>query len=159
MIAAKNSHVTNGASRHALTPLEAQHSIRRLKRLAKAMDTAFRIPFTNRRIGFDSLIGLVPGIGDLATTTVSAYIVREAMKFGVSKRTVARMVTNIVIDMVLGSVPLIGDLFDFSFKSNTKNVKLLEDELPDLRDTPSELLNPDCHDPNEAPRKPFWHEI
>ena len=93
------------------------------------MDSAFRIPLTRRRIGLDSLIGLVPGIGDAATATVSAIIVREAIRLGVRKRTTIKMLTNIVVDLLLGSVPLVGDLFDAAFKANTKNVELLEREL------------------------------
>lgn len=107
----------------------AARSLQRARRLATVMDSAFRVPLTNRRIGFDSLIGLIPGIGDIATTAVSAMIVREAMRIGVSKRTLGLMVANIGVDMLIGSVPLLGDIFDFAFKSNMRNVDLLEREV------------------------------
>lgn len=123
------SRIANATDRSTVTPSDAKRSIHRMKRLARTMDSAFRIPFTNRRIGLDSLIGLIPGVGDVATTAVSAIIVREALSLGARKRTVARMLANIGLDTLLGTVPLVGDLFDFAFKANTKNVEILEREL------------------------------
>lgn len=106
-----------------------QMKVARVKRLAKLMDSAFRIPGTSRKFGLDSLLGLIPGVGDVATTAVSGIIVQEAVRLGVRKRVLAKMVWNIVVDAAVGSIPLVGDIFDFAFKSNTKNVAMLEREL------------------------------
>lgn len=112
---------------------EQEQTIARLKRLAGWMDSAFEIPGTSYRIGLDSLIGLVPGIGDLITSVVSAEFVRQAIKMGARKRIIAQMVGNIGLDLLVGAVPLLGDIFDVAFKSNSKNAKLLENEF--LRET------------------------
>jgi len=108
---------------------DATETLRKMKSLAHVMDTAIRIPGTRRRIGLDSLVGLIPGVGDAASAAVSSLIVHQAFKLGARKRTLARMLRNIGVDMLVGAVPLVGDLFDFAFKANTKNVALLEEEL------------------------------
>ena len=114
------------------TPDEA---IGRLKWIAEWMDSAFRIPGTNRRIGLDSLIGFIPGVGDAITGLVSAEFVRQAIVHGARKRTIFKMAVNILIDTLVGSVPFLGDIFDFAFKANSKNVRLFEEEftLPDVQ--------------------------
>jgi hypothetical protein len=89
------------------------------------MDGLFRIPGTGWRFGLDAIVGLVPGIGDTATTLVSLYILAAGVRYRVSKATLLRMGTNIAIDYVLGSIPLVGDLFDAVWKSNQMNVELL----------------------------------
>ena len=104
-------------------------TINRLRSLAQWMDSAFKIPGTSRTIGLDSLIGLIPGIGDAITGIVSAEFVRQAIKMGARKRTILKMTGNILLDLFLGSVPLLGDIFDFAFKANTKNIALLQREL------------------------------
>ena len=117
-----------GDMRHALTPMQRQ-TIERLRWTADWMDSAFRIPGTKRTIGLDSLVGLLPGIGDTITGLVSAEFVRQAYLMGARKRTLLRMTRNVLVDMVLGSIPLLGDVFDFAFKANSKNVELLEKEF------------------------------
>lgn len=106
--------------------------MRRLDRLAAIMDDRFRIPFTNLRFGMDSVVGLVPGVGDAATTAVSALIVHQAWQAGVPQTLLARMAGNVAIDAVLGAIPLAGDLFDFSFKANRRNVWLLRQHFATL---------------------------
>jgi hypothetical protein len=103
--------------------------IKRIRTLAKLLDNAFGIPGTNWRFGWDSLIGLVPGGGDLATALLASYIVAEAAKLGVPRRTLWRMLANVAIDMAGGAVPFAGDIFDFAFKANRKNLKLVEKHL------------------------------
>ena len=105
------------------------HRMRRLERVAHLLDSAFAIPGTRYRVGWDSLIGLIPGVGDVATTLVSAWIIHQAYQIGASKVTLARMVGNSGLDMLLGVVPLAGDLFDATFKSNQKNLALLRRHL------------------------------
>lgn len=96
-----------------------------LKTLAKLMDNAFQIPGFRFRFGLDSILGLVPGLGDFATSLVTFYILQEAHRRGVSKPTMARMGFNILVDWLIGSIPLAGDVFDVWWKSNHRNVQLL----------------------------------
>ena len=102
-------------------------------RLADWLDARFRIPGTNWRFGLDGLIGLAPGIGDTLTTLASLYLVAEAWRLGVGKRTLARMIANVAIDSVIGAVPVAGDLFDFVWKANRRNIALLERDLHKAR--------------------------
>jgi len=89
------------------------------------MDSAFEIPGLKLRFGLDAILGLLPGIGDLATSFVSLYILQEAQRRGVSRVTLTRMSFNILIDWLVGTIPLLGDAFDVVWKSNQKNVALL----------------------------------
>ncbi len=110
-------------------PADQEARIQRIRTLARLLDNAFGIPGTNWRFGWDSLIGLVPGGGDLATALLASYIVAEAAKLGVPRRTLWRMLANVAIDMAGGAVPFAGDVFDFAFKANRKNLKLVEQHL------------------------------
>ena len=94
-------------------------------RLADLLDTKFVLPGTNWRFGLDSIIGLVPGIGDLVTTGLGAYIIYRARELGAPGWLIARMTANLAIDGVIGAIPLVGDVFDFAFRSNAKNVRML----------------------------------
>ncbi len=105
--------------------------LKRVRALAKLLDNAFRVPGTNFRFGWDQIIGLVPGAGDVATGLMAAYIVTEAAKLGVPRRTLWRMVANVGIDMAGGAVPFAGDLFDFAFKAHRRNADLLRHHLQD----------------------------
>ena len=96
-----------------------------LERLGWLMDDLFRVPVLGGRFGLDALIGLVPGLGDTATTLVSFYILAAAVRHGVPKITLLRMGLNIGIDYLFGSLPILGDLADAWWKSNTKNIDLL----------------------------------
>lgn len=97
----------------------------RLDMLASLLDTAFVVPGTNIRFGFDALIGLLPGIGDVLTTAVSLYIVHEARQLGAPWHIVSRMLANVALDGVVGAVPLLGDAFDVMWRANRRNVALL----------------------------------
>lgn len=97
-----------------------------LERYEVWLDSKFSV--MGMRFGLDGLIGLVPVVGDVATTGVSAVFVADALKSGARKRTLARMLANMGIDFAVGSIPLVGDAFDFAFKSNTKNLRLLKAE-------------------------------
>ena len=89
------------------------------------MDDLIRIPGINWRFGLDALVGLIPGFGDTATSLVSFYILVSAVRYRVPKVTLLRMGLNIAVDYLLGSLPLVGDLFDAWWKSNRMNVALL----------------------------------
>lgn len=103
-----------------------QQGLEQLRRLAKLMDAQFRIPGTDIRFGLDGLVGLIPGAGDMATFAVSGYMLWMMATKGASGFLLARMVLNIVIDLLLGSIPFIGDIFDVAFKANMRNMKLME---------------------------------
>ncbi|SEL14701.1 DUF4112 domain-containing protein [Halomonas daqiaonensis] len=98
---------------------------KRVHRIARLMDSSVRLP-GGFRIGVDGLMGLVPGVGDLAAAGVSFYIVVQAAHAGVPARGLARMVLNIMLDAVVGAIPVLGDLFDFAFKANLRNTKLMD---------------------------------
>ena len=93
------------------------------------MDSSIRIPVIGKKIGWDAIIGLVPGIGDLAGAVISGYIVVSAAKLGVPRGAQARMVANIGLETLIGAVPLVGDLFDMAFRANLRNVALIERHL------------------------------
>lgn len=98
-----------------------------LDRLGWVMDDMFRIPVLGWRIGLDAIVGLIPGLGDTTTSLVSLYILGSAVRYRVPKITLLRMGLNIAIDYVLGSLPLVGDLFDAWWKSNQMNINLLRE--------------------------------
>ena len=97
-----------------------------LERLAWLMDDLFRVPVLGSRFGLDALIGLVPGLGDTSTALVSFYILAAAVRYRVPKITMLRMGLNIGIDYVFGALPVVGDLADAWWKSNRKNLELLQ---------------------------------
>jgi hypothetical protein len=99
--------------------------LRRMRGLARLMDTALRIPGTRFSFGADSVIGFVPGVGDFAGAAISLYIVNEARRLGVPNDKLFKMLVNIGFDAAAGSVPLVGDLFDVYFKSNRRNLDLV----------------------------------
>jgi hypothetical protein len=105
-----------------------------IERLAYIMDRSIPIG-GGYSIGLDPIIGLVPGIGDLIGTAVSGFIIYQAQQAGVPKATVGRMMINVAVDALLGAIPLLGDLFDFAFKANQKNLELYRDAMTGMRDT------------------------
>ena len=97
----------------------------RLDALAKLLDVAFILPGTNIRYGIDGLIGLIPVVGDIITTAISLWLVREARALGAPWYLTARMLGNVAVDGVVGMVPLAGDAFDVMFRANMRNMRLL----------------------------------
>ena len=108
-------------------------SITRLRSLARLMDAQFKIPGTNFRFGLDGLLGLIPGAGDLSTFAVSGYMVMILAQNGASGFVLARMVLNILVDAIFGSIPILGDIFDVYFKANLRNIKLMEEHYVEGR--------------------------
>jgi uncharacterized protein DUF4112 len=100
--------------------------LQRLKRLSRLLDTAIGIPGTRYRFGLDAIVGLVPGIGDAIGAIFSSYIIFQAARLGVPSLTIARMIGNVVVDTIVGEIPLLGDLFDVGFQSNIRNLSLIE---------------------------------
>jgi len=114
------------------TPVVNTHEpaqVGHLRALSRLLDNAFVIPGTGYRFGLDALIGLVPGLGDAVSAVFSSYIVLQASRLGAPKAVVSRMIANIAIDTVVGWVPILGDLFDVAWKSNVKNMALLEEHV------------------------------
>ena len=103
-------------------------SRKRLEKLAWLLDNSIRLP-GGFRVGLDGLIGLIPGVGDVIGAALSSYIVLEAAKLKLPFRLLARMTLNILIELVVGIVPIFGDMFDFAFKANLRNVRLLNEYL------------------------------
>ena len=105
--------------------MEREAEIRRLENLADWLDSRFVIPGTTIRFGLDSLLGLIPGLGDGVLALPSVYLILSAHRMGVSGLVLVQMIANVVIDMLLGTVPVLGDIFDVGFKANRRNVALL----------------------------------
>lgn len=105
---------------------DPQTRLTHLRQLARALDTAVRIPGTNVRFGLDALVGLIPGVGDVTTGLASVFVILSAAQMGVPPAVLARMVLNVAIDTGVGVIPLLGDFFDVGWKSNTRNVALVE---------------------------------
>jgi hypothetical protein len=98
---------------------------RRLRRLAKLMDSAITVPGLGLRIGADAVIGLVPGIGDAAGALIGGYLIYEAHRLGAPKGALARMVFNLLLDTGIGAIPIAGDIWDLFFRSNDRNMQIL----------------------------------
>ena len=109
-------------------PVENPAHLRHLRRyavIARLLDAQFGVPFTKWRFGLDGLLGLVPGAGDIATAIVGAYGLVVAYKLGAPASIHVRMVVNLLLDAGIGTIPIAGDLFDFAFKANLRNQRLL----------------------------------
>ena len=106
--------------------LTREQRLARLDALAKLLDVAFILPGTNIRYGIDGLIGLIPVVGDIITTAISLWVVREARALGAPWHLTTRMLGNVALDGVVGLVPLAGDAFDVMFRANVRNVRMLQ---------------------------------
>ena len=104
---------------------DTDERLRWVERVAHLMDSQFRLPGTRFRFGLDPLLGLLPIVGDLSTTAVSVALLLTMLRHGASGAIVVRMALNIFIDTIMGGIPLIGNVFDFAYKSNERNVALL----------------------------------
>lgn len=100
--------------------------LKRMRQLSQLLDGAIVIPGTKRRIGLDPILGLIPGGGDTVSAALSAYIIIEAAQMGLPRAALMRMVTNIAIDTVVGTVPVFGDIFDVFSKANLRNMQIVE---------------------------------
>ncbi|MGF1513274.1 MAG: DUF4112 domain-containing protein [Elainellaceae cyanobacterium] len=120
-------------------------TLNRIRRFSRLMDTAIGIPGTKFRIGLDPIIGLLPGVGDLATTGLSVYVLVMAARFRLPMPLLRGMIFNVALEAVLGSIPVVGDVFDAFFKANIRNLAVLEQHLqesaPELQAADSENLS------------------
>jgi hypothetical protein len=112
-------------------PEKLLHSnrVNRLRRLSHLLDNAIPIPGTGYRIGIDPILGFLPGGGDTVAGALGAYIIIEAARMGIPRQVVGQMVGNIILDSLLGIVPVLGDFFDVGWKANVRNIALLEKHL------------------------------
>jgi hypothetical protein len=103
--------------------------LKRMRQLTKLLDNAIAIPGTKQRIGLDPLLGLIPGGGDTVSAAFSGYIIIEAARMGVPRSALIRMVGNIILDLVVGAVPFVGDIYDTVAKANVRNMQIVERHL------------------------------
>jgi hypothetical protein len=103
--------------------------IEQLDRFATWLDSSIHIPGTPWRIGWDGIIGLIPGVGDLAAASLSGYLIYRAIRLGASASVILRMLFNLLLELIIGAIPVLGDLFDFAFKANQRNMKILRSHL------------------------------
>lgn len=113
----------------------AQLSMERLNRFAWLLDNSIPIPGTRYRIGLDPLIGLVPGIGDTIAALLSMIIIGEAARARLPASILARMTFNVALEVLIGAIPLVGDIFDMTWKANARNARLMEQYLTSSRST------------------------
>jgi len=101
--------------------------IRWIERIANLLDSRFTFPGTKYKFGLDPIIGLIPVIGDLSGMVVSAFLIASLAKRGGSKKVIILMTLNVLLDTVIGSIPILGSIFDFGFKANTRNIRLVKE--------------------------------
>ncbi|MCT7986930.1 DUF4112 domain-containing protein [Laspinema olomoucense] len=113
-----------------ITPTDRKlKTLKRLRSLSHLLDSAIRIPGTPFRFGLDPLLGLLPAGGDIAGALLSAYIIFSAAQLGVPRESLVKMVSNILLETLIGTVPIVGDVFDATWKANVRNMELLETHL------------------------------
>ncbi len=128
------------AIQYKVSPTIGQNrALKDVEYLAKWMDSRFRIPGTNFRFGLDGIIGLIPGAGDLSTFAVSSYMLLIMARNGASGFVLAKMVMNVLVDAIVGSIPFIGDLFDLAFKANMRNLRLMQEHYREGRHSGSAM--------------------
>ena len=103
-------------------------ALEQVRRLARQLDTSIQLP-GGMRIGWDAILGLVPGVGDWAGALLSSYIILQAVRLGASREVLLRMVGNVALETMVGAVPFLGDVFDAAWRANTRNVRLIEEHL------------------------------
>ena len=99
--------------------------VQSVEKLARLMDSRFNIPGIPIRLGLDTIIGLIPGIGDTIGLSISGYIIAQSKRVGVNRTTIYKMIANVFIDWLIGIVPILGDLFDWGWQANNRNAGLL----------------------------------
>ncbi len=124
---------TQGVTRlRRLTPGQASR-LEALRKVARLLDSALPVPGTSARFGLDPILGLIPGLGDLVSPLFTLGVILQAREIGVPGVVLLRMIFNVAIDTIVGLVPIVGDLFDFAWKSNNMNLALLEQHAEEVR--------------------------
>ncbi|WP_236739092.1 DUF4112 domain-containing protein [[Phormidium ambiguum] IAM M-71] len=114
---------------NTINTLERLATLNRIRKFTYLMDSAFRIPVIGFRFGLDPIVGLIPGAGDIVSTAFSAYLIYLAARFRLPPQIFRQMIFNVALEAVIGTVPLVGDIFDAFYKSNIRNLALLEKHL------------------------------
>ena len=104
---------------------DREEACRRLQRIAKLMDSQFRVPVIGLRFGADAILGLIPGFGDIVTGAIGAYLIYEAHRMGIPRSALLRMIANIALDTAIGTIPVAGDICDVFFRANNRNMQIL----------------------------------
>lgn len=112
-----------------------ERELARLRTITRVMDEAIGLPGTRFRIGLDGLLGLIPGVGDALSAGIAGYAIIAAARLGAPRSVLARMAGNVVLDTLAGAIPLLGDIFDFGFKANRRNLRTLESFLAEPQRT------------------------
>ena len=119
------------SSSDAATEADVERRVERVRWFARLLDESIELPVVNYRVGLDAIVSLIPKGGDLVAMLASLLIVVESYRLGAGQLTLARMLLNIGIDTVVGSLPVVGDFVDFAWKANMKNARLLERSVLD----------------------------
>lgn len=122
------AYIYMNSARTASSEPRARSPLIPLDKLSWILDAAFAIPGTRWRIGVDALLGLIPGVGDTVGAALSTYIIYTGARLGASKRTLLKMVGNVILESIIGLVPIVGDIFDIAWRANMRNVELLRTE-------------------------------
>ncbi|MGB3588780.1 MAG: DUF4112 domain-containing protein [Tunicatimonas sp.] len=107
-------------------PFQNVPNLKWVDRITRIMDSKFRIPGTNYRFGLDPILGLFPGLGDATSLAISGSLVYYMAKHGASRKVIIMMLGNVALDAIIGSIPILGNVFDFFYKANTRNIRLLK---------------------------------
>ncbi|AHM58904.1 hypothetical protein D770_03185 [Flammeovirgaceae bacterium 311] len=108
-----------------------------IEQLARIMDSKFRIPGTRFRFGLDPILGLIPIFGDVTAAAISGGLIISMIKYGVSRKVVYKMLVNVALDATIGSIPVLGWVFDFYYKANNRNIRLLKEHYEEGKHTGS----------------------
>lgn len=109
--------------------IDVDEELGRIERLVDILDNWFAIPGTNVRVGLDSIVGLIPGVGDAVMLLANVHVVERLSRLGLPMLVRVRMYGNVLLDLVVGAIPVLGDLFDVAFKSNVRNLALARRHL------------------------------
>ena len=134
-----------------MNKLQQLDKLRRIRKIAKLLDTAIGIPGTKFRLGLDPILGLLPGGGDLIGAGISAYMIYLAASFGLERHKINEMIKNIALETTVGFIPIFGDIFDVYFKANIRNLEILEEHLAGIDDIEQIKKDSDsaiAHDPS-----------
>lgn len=126
----------------SVSPDRVDAALRRLEAFARWTDDAYRIPFTRYRVGLEPLVGLLPGVGDAAGLIVAAYVPIEAWRLGAPWSLIGRMGATIAVDALSGTVPVLGDVLDVTYKANRRNVDRLKAWLATRPTEPTPPVDP-----------------
>ena len=110
-------------------------NLKGVEEIARLMDAKFKVPGTNFRFGLDPILGLLPVVGDATSLAISGGLVLYMIKYGASRKVAIMMLINILLDATIGSIPVLGAIFDFFFKANTRNIKLLKEHYEEGKHT------------------------